>query len=175
MWKTLSEKIIHENNWYKIAHKRFEMPNSVQGDYFVMQSRGASYIIPVKDGKIIMIEQYRYPINRRTIELPGGGVKDGSNYRQTAEEELLEETGYTGRLEKIGEFSAITGVSDEICEAYIATDLRFVGGRPEETENFKLHEYPIEKVFQMIDNGQIIDGQTLAALALARNKLIIDK
>lgn len=175
MWKTISEKIIHKNNWYKIAHKRFEMPNSTQGDYFVMQSRGASYIIPIKDDKIIMIEQYRYPIDRMTIELPGGGVKEGGTYRQAAEEELVEETGYSGKLEKIGEFSAITGVSDEICEAYIATDLQFVGAEPEATEAFKLVEYPIDEVFRMIDNGQIIDGQTLAALALARNKLIIDK
>jgi len=174
-WKTLSSKVVHENNWYKIVKKKFLMPNSKIGDYYILQTNGSSLVVPVKDGKIILCEQFRYPINKFSIEVPGGSVKVGSNHLKTAKEELKEEIGYSGKLKKIGEFSSLNGVSSEISVIYLATDLKYVGKMPEATEEFKIFEVRIKDVYKMIEEGKIIDSMTVVALFIAKKYLYKEK
>lgn len=94
MWKTLSSRIVHKNNWYRIVKKVFVTLKGIKGDYYIMEGNGTSFVIPVKGKNIVMIKQYRYPINVWTWEIPGGSIKDGSNYLRTAKDELEEEVGY---------------------------------------------------------------------------------
>ena len=105
--------------------------------------------------------------------MPGGSVKKGSNARRAAEDELREELGYkAGKLERIGKFVPYNGVSSEICSVYIATDLKFVGAEQEETEYIDPIEIGIRQAYKMIEENKIIDGMTIAAMFLARKKLL---
>jgi 8-oxo-dGTP pyrophosphatase MutT (NUDIX family) len=56
--------------------------------------------------KIILVKQFRYPINMYSIEFPAGLIDDGETPESTAVRELLEETGYRGE---------ITSVSPQLC------------------------------------------------------------
>jgi ADP-ribose pyrophosphatase len=59
-------------------------------------------VVPVeKDGRLLLVRQYRYTGNRGSIEFPCGGVEDGSNCDATARNELVEETGFS--IAKMGE------------------------------------------------------------------------
>jgi ADP-ribose pyrophosphatase len=171
-WTTLSSKEAYKNPRYRIIHDKFILPNGKIGDYFFIDKKYSAFVIPVLDGKIIMEKQYRYPIRKWSVELPGGDTKDGHSTLETAKEELREELGYTAKFRKIGNFVPYNGVSREICTAYLATDLKFVGKDLEETEVIKEIEIPIKEVFAMLDNGKITDGMTIAALTLARKYLI---
>lgn len=153
--------------------KKFVTEKGVKGDYFIMDDNGTSFIIPIKGDKIVLIKQYRYPINAWSIEIPGGSIKDGSNYLRTAKEELEEEVGYkAGKWQYIGKFSSINGVSSDICKIYIASDLKKVEIKQEETENIKIIEIPIKEAYKLIEENKIQDGMTMAALALARKHLL---
>lgn len=169
MWKTLSSEEIHKNKWYRIVKKNFETPEKKSGEYFVLETDGSSMVVPIKENRIIFGKQYRYTIDRWSIELPCGGVKRGSSYLKTAAEELEEEAGYkAGFIEEIGEFAPFEGVSSEICKVYLATDLVYVGNNLEDTEHIETMEVEIPKVYKMVEDGEIIAGMTIAALALAR-------
>jgi len=173
MWKTLSSKVIHQNKWYRVLHNKFETPNKKIGNYYIVKTNGSSIVIPIKSNKIILEKQYRYPLKKWAIELPCGSVKRGSNYLKTAKEELKEELGYKAKsIKKIGLFAPYDGVSSEICVVFLATDLKFIGENKEETEWIKTFEIEIKKIYKMVEQGKIIDGMTLAALALVQKKLL---
>ena len=95
-------------------------------------------------------------------------MKDGSSYEATARQELAEEAGYTAEdLLAAGEFNPYNGVTDEICRIYIADGLRHVGATPEETEEFELVALTPEEIDGRIRGGDIWDGMTIAAWAIA--------
>ena len=171
-WTTLSSEIVHQNKFYAIRHDKYVLPNQEIGDYYVFDKKTAVFIVPIKDGKIIMGKQFRYPIKQWSIEVPGGGVKEGCSHLKVAKQELKEEAGYIGKLKKIGSFATNNGVSSEITSVFLATDLRFVGTKLEETESIKTIEVDIAKAYEMIDSGKITDGMTISALAIARKYLL---
>ena len=173
MWKTLSSKIVFKNPWWQIRKDDFKTHTGKKGVYYIIDIKESAFIIPVKNKKILFEKQYRYPIKKWTIELPGGSVKKGSTVRKAAEEELREELGYkAGSLEKIGKFVPYNGMSSEICSVFLATDLKFVGADKEETEYIDPIEIGIKQAYKMVEENKIIDGMTIAALMLAQKKLL---
>jgi ADP-ribose pyrophosphatase len=174
MWKTISSKIIHKNPWWQLKHNVFQLPNGRKGNYYIVHTDGASMVVPMIDGKIILIRQYRYPINIWNWELPAGGVKKGSNYLRTAKEELEEETGFRAKkIKNIGKFYPYMGMGDEMCQVFLATDLVETKTDREDTEDIQIKKIGIKKVYQMIDKGEITDGMTITSLAIAKKYLKI--
>ena len=151
----------------------FKTHTGKKGKFYFIDIKESSFIIPVKGNKILFEKQYRYPIKKWTIELPGGSVKKGSSARKAAEDELREELGYkAGKLERLGKFVPYNGVSSEICSVYLATDLKFVGADQEETEYIDPVEIEVKQAYKMVEDNKIIDGMTIAALCLARKRLL---
>jgi ADP-ribose pyrophosphatase len=171
-WTTLSSEIVHHNKFYAIRHDKYVLPNKEIGDYFVFDKKTAVFVVPVKDGKIIMGKQFRYPIRQWSIEVPGGGVEEGHSPLKVAKQELKEEAGYIGKLKKIGSFATNNGVSSEITSVFLATDLKFIGTKLENTEDIKPLEIDIAKAYEMIENGEIIDSMTISTLSIARKYLL---
>src|SRR5262245_21285025 len=95
-----------------------------------------------------MVQQYRYLGARESLGFPGGSVKDGATYDETARHELVEETGYTARhLVLVGAFNPCNGLTDETCQVYLAWDLEYIGSQPHDTEAFELLPLALEGVF----------------------------
>ncbi len=171
-WTTLSSEIVHQNKFYAIRHDKYVLPNQEIGDYYVFDQKASVFIVPIKDGKIILEKQFRYPIKKWSIEVPGGAVKKEYTFLKAAKEELMEEVGYIGKLKKIGKFFPYNGISNEICFVFLATDLKFIWTRLEDTEDVKVFEVEIPEAYEMIENGKIIDGMTISALSIARKYLL---
>lgn len=172
-WKKLSSEIKFENPWWTYIVDKYVLPSGKEGVYHFVHTGGSVFIIPIlNDGKLLMIEQYRYLNERFSIEFPGGGVKVGEDPDEAAHKELIEETGYDGELEKVGIFNPFSGVTNEYCHVYIARNLRKSNYRkPDDSEEFKIHEYTIDEVENMISDNEIISGMTMASWALAKIRL----
>jgi len=172
-WKKLTRTVVAQNAYWTYCKDQYELPSGRQGEYFYVHTNGASLIVPVTaDGRILLVRQYRYLCSRESIEFPCGGVKDGSSYNETAWHELREETGYTSDTVLLaGAFNPYNGITDEICNVYIARDLKNVGVEPDETEEFEqLSLSPVE-IDARIADGTIWDGMTIAAWGIVRGKL----
>ena len=172
-WKQLSSKIVIRNPWWTYKLDEFQIPNGIQGEYNYVHTNGASMIIPItKEGKIILVNQYRYLCDKESIELPCGGVKDGKSYEEMAHIELEEETGFRSNdLQYAAEFNPYNGVTNEICKVFIAKELVQSKAVPDSTEEFEiLYKTPTE-VDALIQTNTIWDGMTIAAWGLVRSKL----
>ncbi len=173
-WQKISSKVVHKNPWYSVQKDDVVLPNGENGEYFIMQTGKSVFIVPVKGDKIIFVRQYRYVFDDWFLELPGGGVEDGEKPLLTAKKELREESGYISHnLKKVGKFIPLSGCLDEISYVFIAKDLEFVGQKLEASEDgMEITEIDIGEAYRMLDNGEIIDGQTMTALSLARKYLL---
>jgi ADP-ribose pyrophosphatase len=171
-WKKLSSKIIRKNSWWTYKLDMFQIPKGVKGEYHYVHTEGSAMIVPVADdGRIILVNQYRYLCDRESVEFPCGGVKPGYTYDDMARLELEEETGYLARSWDVaGEFNPFNGATDEICRVFVARDLTLAKPKPESTEEFEVLFTSPKNIETMIDEKKIWDGMTLAAWALVRKR-----
>ncbi len=172
-WKKLSSKIVLKNPWWTYKVDEFHIPDGITGEYNYVHTEGSSMVIPVMDdGKIILVNQYRYLCDQESIEFPCGGVKEGKSYEEMALLELGEETGYgTSDLEYIGKFNPYNGVTDEICKVFIARQLVKTKKKPDDTEEFEILYKTPKKIDELVRINEIWDGMTIAAWGLVRHKI----
>lgn len=172
-WKTLTSTLVTQNPWWSYKLDKFEIPGGVKGEYHYVETAGSSMIVPVTtDGKLILVNQYRYLRNRESVEFPCGGVKAGKSYEEMARIELEEETGFrSDHVQFVGEFNPFNGVTNEICKVYIAGNLIPVKSRPDATEEFEIVECSPAELDEMIRTNKIWDGMTMAGWMLVRDKI----
>lgn len=114
---------------------------------------GAAVIIAIEDGHVLLVEQYRVPLGKISLEMPAGLVGDGDGADREADDiaaarELEEETGYrAGWMENLGEFYSSPGMVSESFTLFRAHDLQKVsdgGGLP--GENITVHRIALPQL-----------------------------
>jgi len=154
----------------------FEMPSGKTGEYHYVHTGGSALVVPLtSEGTLLLVRQYRYLVARESLEFPGGGVKEGATFEETAVRELAEETGHgASQLELVGCFNPFNGVTDEMCQVYLARGLHpDRAASPDDTEDLELHVLGPEEIDARIRTGDIWDGMTIAAWCLVRSRLSI--
>ena len=174
-WKKLSSEVVHRNRWWSYILDSFQIPAGPKGEYHYIHTEGSSLVIPLlDDGRIVLVNQYRYLRDRESIEFPCGGVQTGVSYDRTARAELEEEAGYAATSwEVVGEFNPFNGATDEMCRVFLARGLSPVPPKPEATEEFEVLKVLPAEIDGMIREGRIWDGMSLAAWILARGRGVI--
>jgi ADP-ribose pyrophosphatase len=118
---------------------------------YVARARGirAVVIVAIDDqDRVILVDQYRVPLGRRSIELPAGLVGDteeGDTIEAAARRELNEEAGYAcDRIELLGEYFASPGMVSESFTLVRAHGLRQIGaGGGVDGEDINVHHVPM--------------------------------
>ncbi|ODP37616.1 NUDIX hydrolase [Sphingomonas turrisvirgatae] len=142
---------------------------------YVGRARGikAAAIVALDDGHLILVDQYRVPLGRQSLELPAGLVGDetsGEAIEVAAARELEEETGYRpGRVESLGEFWSSPGMVSESFFLVRAHDLTRVGaGGGVGEEGITVHRVRLDEVPAFVAKcrarGMAIDVKLLLAL-----------
>lgn len=117
------------------------------------------------DEHIILIRNYRYPIGQTLIELPAGTLEAGEDPINCAGRELQEETGYVaGRIAPLMTFFTSPGILGERMYVFAAYDLVKEQAALEEGEEIELMPVSWNEAMDLVGNGQIQDGKTVATL-----------
>lgn len=142
-------------------------------DRLVIRHPGAVVLLPIlDDGRIVLIRNRRFTIDRELLELPAGTL-EGDDPMEAARRELIEETGYRcGRIEALGWFYASPGICDEVMHAFVARDLEPGEQALEPTEEIEVVTMTPDEVDAAIANGELVDGKTLATLLLWRSRTL---
>ena len=95
-WKTLSSEYLHRRPWLTVRKDVVQLPNGVIHDeYYVLEyPTWVNVIARTRDGKYVMVEQYRHGLQEIFTELVAGIAEPGEEPIEAARRELLEETGY---------------------------------------------------------------------------------
>ncbi len=166
-WTIISSEEKYDNPWINLTEYQVINPNGGKGIYGKVHFKNLAIgIIPINnDGEIILIGQYRFPLDVYSWEIPEGGGKLGVDPLDSAKRELLEETGLkANKWTKLMEMHLSNSVSDELAIIYIAEDLEQFEAEPEETEQLELKKIHFDDALKMVMNGEITDAMTVAAL-----------
>lgn len=164
--RTISEEYKFKGRVINLKVQQVELPNGEIAVREVVEHPGAVAIVAYLDSNtILMVEQFRKAIDRVILEIPAGKIEKGEDVKLCGIRELEEETGYKAKnLEYLGEIVTAPGFTDEYIYLYKATELSKGEVNRDDDEFINVKSYNIDSIKDMIKNGEIIDGKTIAAL-----------
>lgn len=167
--KTLDSKVVYKGKIVTVKLDDVELCDGHKSFREVVVHNGGVVVVAQKDeNTVLLVKQYRYPLNSVCVELPAGKLEIGENPYDACKRELEEETGYRAKIWKsLGYINTTPGICTEKLYLYYASDLEFVGEHPDEGEIIKCYEYRLQDVFEMIKTGEINDSKTICALTRA--------
>ncbi len=172
--KTLSSKVVYENKWMRVREDIIARESGAQGLYSVVEKPHFAIILPVQDGQVYMVEQYRYPVAQHQLEFPQGTWDENPDVDPAvlAAGELKEETGLLAKKWTYVGFQYLAyGMSNQGYHIYLASD--FEHGEQQldvEEEGLQVHCLPVTELVEKILSGEIKDASTCNAFGLARLK-----
>ena len=173
-YRVLKSEIIHTGKVFNTKVDQIEYNSGNKSVREVAEHPGGAVIVPVTgEGKIIMITQHRYPVDKTLLELPAGKLDKNENPFHCAVRELEEETGYkSDNVKEMGTIFTSPGYSTEKLWIYLAKDLKPGNHNREEGElGMKVFEYTLKEIEEKIINGEIVDGKTICGIYLAKNSI----
>jgi len=142
--RMLASSVVYEDNWMRLRRDEIERRDGSRGTYAFIEKTDFALVIPAENGGFHLVEEFRYPIARRTWSFPQGGFPKGQSGdpEELARLELAQETGLrAGELTRLGSLHCAHGISSQ---AWVSR-ARFE---------------------EMIGEGLITDDSTVAAYAL---------
>lgn len=175
-FRKVAERRLHQGFVIDLFSVTFEGPDGELIERDVVRHPGAVSVVPVlDDGTVVMVRQFRAPIEGLMLEIPAGKRDiDGEPPEVTARRELIEEVGLVaGTLIPLVEMCHSPGFCNEINHIFLATDLEATDRRVDgvEEEHMTIEHVPLREVFDRIARGDITDAKSIAGLVLAAQHL----
>jgi len=174
---TLSSRIAYENRWTRLREDRIRRADGSDGLYGVVERADFVVIVPWQDGRLTLVEQYRYPVSARVWEFPMGMWEQAPDTDPSvlAAAELREETGLiAGRMVHVGEIFQGPGYCNQRGHIFLATDLTPGDTDREITEQDMIsRSFALAAFEAMIRDGTVREAMTLSAFGLLRVKGLI--
>jgi len=172
--KTLESKIVYKNKWMCVKEDRIQRASGAEGIFGVVNKPDFVVIIPVNDGDIYLVEQYRYPVQARYWELPQGSWEHAPDTDPAliAAGELREETGLVaGEMQYVGFQYLAYGYSNQGYHIYLATKLQQrEAAQDGEEEGLIAQKFSLAEFERMIIDGTVKDATSVNAYGIARLK-----
>lgn len=119
--------------------------------YTYVINKDSVCILPIFEGNVVAIEQYRHTLDQWMLELPAGAIDDGESSEMAAKRELREETGFeAGELIYLGEYFMNQGISSAKCDLFFTECKRKTESHKEITEIIRTKLIPIDEFDKMV-------------------------
>ena len=172
--KQISREEIFSGVALHVVRDEILLPNGKKSVREISLHNGAAAIIPIlPDGRVLMERQYRYAHGRVMLEIPAGKLDTPDEIPlEAAKRELREETGAVAeKITFLGRIAPSPALINEIIYLYMAEDLSFGENDLDDGEFLDIEYIHIDKLYEMVMNGEIEDSKTQIAILKAREIL----
>ncbi len=163
----IGSREIFEGELLKVRLDEAKLPDGTISTREYIRHPGAVAIVPIlDDGRIVLVKQYRYPLETVMWEIPAGKLDHArENPNECAVRELSEETGYSAEhWRKLISIATTPGFSDEIIHLYKAWGLTAHEQHTDKDEFIDVYAFTLEEIISMIKYGHLFDAKSLCAL-----------
>ena len=170
-WERLGGERLLETPYFNLRSDRLRLPDGkVKDPYYVLERPDAAIIFPVTvGGEVVLVRQYRPPIERMELGLPAGLVEGGEEPEAAARRELSEETGYGGgEWEPLGSLASSPSLKDNWAYLFLARGVEEVAPPdPDEHESIEVVYVLLGEISGLVRSGEIVSSSGVAAVMLA--------
>jgi 8-oxo-dGTP pyrophosphatase MutT (NUDIX family) len=177
-WTILGEKRVYDNKWIGITEYDVLNPNGGKGIYGKVHFKNLAIgVVPLdEEGYTYLVGQYRFPLEEYSWEIPEGGGDPATSPVESAQRELLEETGLVAsEWTHLLDMHLSNSVSDERAYVFLACKLEQREPMPEETEQLVVRRVHFEEAYQMVERGEITDSMSVAGILKVKLMLLEGK
>lgn len=167
--QTLSSREVYRNRWMRLREDEILRSNGQKGIYSVAEKDDAAIILPIQDGRVWLVEQFRYTIQQRALELPQGSwEQEEASPEELARGELREETGlHAEQMVSLGMLWIAYGFTRQKQHVFLATGLsQKEVDRDAEEHDLVVRSVTMQDFERMMREGTIADASTVAAWGL---------
>ena len=169
MQKKISSKEVYRGSIFTMSKDEVESKARYMNvmSFIIMADVG---VLAIKEDKVLLVKQYRYAIQKTSLEIPAGKLEQGEDPYTCGLRELEEESGYTSeKLYPICEMYSTPGFCNEKIYLYYSNDLIKVENPKamDEDEEIETLWFSFDEIQKMLENGEIDDAKTIIALQYA--------
>ena len=164
--KTISTRLIFSGQAVKLRIDTIETADGREATREIVEHADCVAIVAVDaDDNILLVKQFRKPVEKELLEIPAGGIDPGEDAESTVRREMQEETGYApGNMECLGGFYSTPGYCTEYLYLYLVSDLAPSQLFAEDTAGIEVVRVPIGDIPNLIASGKICDAKSIAGL-----------
>jgi ADP-ribose pyrophosphatase len=168
--EVLSSQPVFQGKVFDIFRDRLRLPDRREVVVDVVRHARSVVLLPVPEpGSIILVRQYRYPIDRWLWELPAGSVDDGEEPDDAARRECHEEIGQLPEtVVRLGALHPTPGYCDEEMIFFRLSSLSVpsYAAEPDEDEDIEPKTFSLAEAREMVRRGEITDMKTVVGLGM---------
>ena len=170
---TVDSKVVFEGRILTLRVDTVRLPNGRETTREIAEHSDSVCIVPIDDdGNVVLVRQFRKPVEMDLLEVPAGGIEEGEVSDEAVQRELQEEIGYTaGNLRHLSSFWLAPGWCTEYMHAYLATDLTPSSLVADDDEFITVVRVPLAESLRLVQEGQIRDAKSISALLMASQVL----
>ncbi|CAN5785007.1 NUDIX hydrolase [soil metagenome] len=174
-WERIGSETLLENSYFTVRSDKLRLPDgSVKDPYYVIERPDAAIVFPITDaGNVVLVRQYRPPLEIMELGLPAGLVEGGEDPESAARRELLEETGFGGgEWEALGSLASSPSLKDNWAYLFLARGVKRTSSQDlDEYERLELVQVPLAELPALVYSGEIVSSSGVAASMLALDRL----
>jgi ADP-ribose diphosphatase len=164
--------VLFKSRVFSVEVDRRRFPNGREHEVAIVRHRPSVVLIPIEpDGRVVLVRQYRAPIDRMMWEFPAGSVDEGESAENAARRECEEEIARVpAHVERLGAWYPVPGYCDEEMIFFRVSGLHQPPPdslhKPDEDEDIESRSVTIADARAMLARGEIVDLKTAFALTL---------
>ena len=164
--ETISSQLIYSGQVVRLRIDTVRMPGGRQTTREIVEHSDCVAIVAIDtDNNVLLVNQFRKPIETELLEIPAGGIDAGEDAEAAVRREMREETGYMPKkVELLGGFYSTPGYCTEYLHLYLASELVLSPLNAEDTEGIELVRVPASQIPDLIASGRIRDAKSIAGL-----------